>query len=133
MSDHKEKSDQNLRCPHCDGLISKCPHLLFESTPVHKNCFVEWVKTVYPYDCPKCNATGMIVTKWKEEKECCRVGKPQYGGFGPFAFCEYCPDIKTHKLPQTKITCDLCNGHSRLKKEAVPIIETKVVGWKCDT
>jgi hypothetical protein len=117
------------RCVVCDGMLM--PHLgvsTVDGQRVHDGCKATAVTRAYPHPCPQCSSSGRIVTAWDVKQECCSGGPPRFGGFGPFAGCEYCPKLQEVKTPSCSKKCDLCDGLGRLKTAPVPVMTQ--TGWK---
>ncbi len=95
---------------------------------MHYSCREPYSEIALPHVCPECNGNGHIVTAYAEHNECCHGGTPNYGGFGAFAGCEYCPNIRTIKTPTSHKKCDLCDGKGRLKNKPLPVMSQ--TGWK---
>lgn len=120
---------EEARCSVCDGKL--LPHLgtsTVAGKQVHDSCKAEATKQAFPHQCPQCAGSGKIVTSWNTTKACCNGGEPKYGGFGGFAGCEYCPDIREVKTPAATKQCELCGGVGRLERAPVPVMTQ--TGWK---
>ncbi len=113
----------------CDGkLLAHLGVSTVEGKQVHDGCKREAMALAYPHQCPQCVGSGKVVTSWRTSKECCTGGPLNYGGFGGFAGCEYCPQLHERKEPAASKPCDLCEGRGRLKNKPVPVMTQ--TGWK---
>lgn len=118
------------RCHVCDGkLLSHLGVSTVDGKQIHDGCKRTAVNQAYPHSCPQCNGSGSVVTAWSKKSVCCTTGgPPNYGGFGAFAGCEYCPKLQEVKTPTSSKQCDLCDGVGRLKTAPVPVMTQ--TGWK---